>query len=422
MSSLFVQGKSALRGSVAIMGSKNAALPLLAATLLTEEECVLENVPRITDVVHFLSLMESMGVNVQWQGAHTLSLRAQSVDANSLNREGVKQLRGSVLLFGALLARCGDLENVPEPGGCIIGNRPLDTHFRALEALGAHITVDQARSMYTMRAPKLKGTHVILPEFSVTATENLLLAAATADGVTEISLAAQEPHVMQLVAFLQKMGVKITIPEAHRIRIEGTQSLKGARVSVIPDSIEAGTFAIAALVSGGDLTLSPVDPRHLESVLTILGDAGAFVETKGDSLRVRATGPIKSFSLKAQPYPGFPTDLQAPFGLLATQAHGTSLIHDTLFEGRFGYAQELNKMGARIVQCDPHRILVTGPTALLGREIPSLDLRAGATLLLAGLIAEGTTIIHDAEVVDRGYEKLDERLVGVGARIKRAPS
>lgn len=420
MASFRIRGRAHLQGNISIAGSKNAALPILAATLLTEEVCRIHNIPRIRDVENFLSILESLGVDIVWEGEHSVRIQAHTVDPKRLDRDLVERLRGSVLLLGPLLARCRVIERFPEPGGCIIGNRPLDTHFRALESLGATIDADVQASTYALSSKWLTGTKIILPEFSVTATENVLMAASLARGDTILSLAAEEPHVQQLAEFLTHMGAKIKGAGNHTIHITGAGKLHGAEISLIPDTVEIGTFAVAALATRGRLRLSPVVPDHLDSLIRTLQDIGAEVHLKDATLEVRAqTRAFNSFMLQTRPYPGFPTDLQAAFGLLATQVRGTSLIHDTMFESRFGYAHELVKMGARIFPCDPHRILVTGPTTLFGREIPSLDLRAGATLIIAGLIATGTTVIQHAEIVDRGYERIEERLRAVGADIKR---
>jgi len=408
-----------LRGKVKISGSKNAATPIIAATLLTREKCVLENVPKIRDVNNLLDILKGMGAKVNWIDDHKLEIQCKDISLDNLDRKAVKKMRSSVLLLGPILARFRSVENFPEPGGCIIGNRPLDAHFAALKALGAEIEVDGNRGAYSMRTEKLANAEITLPEFSVTATENLLMAASLISGKTIIRGAAVEPHVQDLIKFLNAMGAKIIFSGQHEITVDGAEKLSGAKHAIIPDQIEMGTFAAAAAATRGDIEIESVDLTHLDLIILKLKQIGAQIEIGEGKLRVSTDGSLRSFRLQTMPYPGFPTDLQAPFGLLATQAIGTSLIHDPLFEGRMGYVGELVKMGANAVVCDPHRVLITGATPLYGTEIRSLDLRAGATLILAGLAAEGETIIHDAEIVERGYERFDERLRALGAEITK---
>lgn len=408
-----------MRGKVKISGSKNAATPIIAATLLTREKCVLENVPKIRDVNNLLDILKGMGADVNWLDEHKLEIQCKDIALEKLDRKAVKKMRSSVLLLGPILARFRSIENFPEPGGCIIGNRPLDAHFAALKALGAEIEVDGNRGAYSMRAEKLANAEIILPEFSVTATENLLMAASLISGKTIIRGAAVEPHVQDLIKFLNSLGAKIIFSGQHEITVDGAEKLNGAKHTIIPDQIEIGTFAAAAAATRGDIEIESVDLAHLDLIILKLKQIGVQIEIGDGKLRVSTDGSLRSFRLQTMPYPGFPTDLQAPFGLLATQAIGTSLIHDPLFEGRMGYVGELVKMGANAVVCDPHRVLITGATPLYGTEIRSLDLRAGATLILAGLAAEGETVIHDAEIVERGYERFDERLRSLGAAIAK---
>lgn len=407
-----------MRGKVKISGSKNAATPIIAATLLTSEKSAIKNVPKIRDVERMLDILKGMGAQVAWVGENELEIQCENISLDKLDRKAVKKMRSSVLLFGPLLSRFKRIDDFPEPGGCIIGNRSLDTHFAGLKSLGAAVLANNHGS-YSLKAERLTGREITLPEFSVTATENILMAASLAEGETVIRGAAVEPHVQDLIKFLNSMGAKIILSGQHEIRIEGVKELRGASHEIIPDQIEIGTFAAAALAAKGEIEMAPVDFSHLDQILLKLKEIGALIEADGRKLRVSTDGSLKAFRLQAMPYPGFPTDLQAPFGLLATLAIGTSLIHDPLFEGRMGYVGELVKMGANAVVCDPHRVLITGSTPLYGTEIRSLDLRAGATLILAGLSAEGETVIHDAEIVERGYEKFDERLRALGAKIEK---
>jgi UDP-N-acetylglucosamine 1-carboxyvinyltransferase len=395
---------------------KNAATPILAATLLTDEPCLLHNIPRIRDVERMLEILRSMGAKAEWVGEHDVRVEAKGADSASLDRKAMRSLRSSVLMMGPMLARFRAVE-IPEPGGCNLGNRPLDTHLIALERLGA-VCAKEGES-YHLKATELVGRTVVLPEFSVTATENLMMAAALAKGRTVIKIAAAEPHVEDLGRFLRKMGAKIDGLGTHTVTIDGVTTLKGAEHEIIPDQIEAGTFLAAAALMRGDLRVEGIRPDHLDIVFQKLESIGANVEVGEDWAEVSAPATLKAFKLQTMPYPGFPTDAMAPFGVLATQCSGTTLIHETMFDGRFGFIHELQKMGANAVISDPHRALITGPTPLYGREIKSLDLRAGMTLVLAGLLAEGETVINDAEIIDRGYEHIEERLRAVGADILR---
>ncbi|MBI5731741.1 MAG: UDP-N-acetylglucosamine 1-carboxyvinyltransferase [Candidatus Magasanikbacteria bacterium] len=415
MSQFIIAGGAKLRGEVEIGGMKNAITPILAACLLTEEECLIERVPRITDVDRMLDILKSLGARVVWKGEHTLSVVCQKINPPSLDRQLFKSMRSSVLFLAPLLVRFQEV-SLPEPGGCIIGNRPLETHFFVLEKFGA--AVKRENDIYHLRAEKLQGGEIILPEFSVTATENALMAAVLAEGDTVIKLAAAEPHAQDLIKFLRSMGAEIEGAGTHTLKIKGVKKLRGARHILIPDQIEIGTFAVAAGATHGEINIHPVIPEHLEKILAVLSSSGVRWEIKGDILKILHSHPLKAFKLQTLPYPGFPTDLQAPFGVLATQCQGTTLIHDPLYEGRLGYINELVKMGANAVVCDPHRVLITGPTPLYGREIKSFDLRAGATLLIAGLLAEGETILNEGEVIFRGYEAIDEKLRRLGAEIK----
>lgn len=416
-----IRGGKHLRGRVPIFGAKNASGPLIAATLLLKGPVRFKNVPKLTDLLGLLEIMQDMGVRVEWEGAHELLIDATTLDAKKLNKKKMKKMRFSILLLGPMLARAKHV-SVGEPGGCSIGNRPIDAHLFALGKLGAEIETEDDGTL-AMSAKELKGNYVILPEFSVTATENLLMAAATAKGHTSIRLAAAEPHVQDLCRFLNACGAKIKGIGSHELEIDGVKELKPPKKAwtVIPDMLEVGTFAVAAAITRGDIEMAPVDVSHLDAVLSLLSRIGVKHEvTKDGALRVQGVSRMQAVSkIQALIYPGFPTDLQALFGLLSTQCHGTTLIQDPLFEGRMGYVNELLKMGANAVIADPHRVVITGPTPLRGTEIRSLDLRAGATMVLAGLIAEGETIIHDAEMVYRGYEDLDGRLCALGADIEQ---
>ena len=394
---------------------KNAAAPILAATLLTVDDCVIDRVPRISDVEKIMEIMKSLGAKIKWSGGHQLTVNCANVNLQNVDKKMVKSIRASILFLGPLLARFKEV-TLPEPGGCIIGNRPIDSHLFALQKLGAEISKE--KEFFHLKTTGLKGAEIILPEFSVTATENAIMAAVLADGVSTIKLAAAEPHVQDLISFLNKMGAKISGAGTHTLKIEGVKKLNGAKHELIPDQIEIGTFAVVAAATHGEIFIHPIALEHLDKILSVLSSIGVNWEIKDDTLLIHHSHPLKAFKLQTMPYPGFPTDLQAPFGVLATQCQGTSLIHDPLFEGRLGYINELIKMGANAVICDPHRVLVTGPTPLYAREIKSFDLRAGATMIIAGLVAEGETILNEAEIVYRGYERIDEKLRLLGADIE----
>lgn len=416
MAKFIIQGGRKLTGEISIGGMKNAATPILAATLLTEEECVISNVPKIADVEKMLEIFKSLGSQIEWRDEHTLAIKNQDLNLTSLDKKLVKSMRSSILLLGPMLARFKEVVT-PEPGGCIIGSRPIGAHLQALEKLGAKI--EHRENDYLLSTKKLIGNLIVLPEFSVTATENAMMAAVLAEGETIIKIAAAEPHVSDLGRFLIKMGAKIDGLGTHTLKIIGVKTLKGAQHHLIADSIEAITYAAAAILTHGDLKIKNIQPEDLDLVILKLREMGANLEVGADYLHIKPSYHLKAFKLQTLPYPGFPTDLQAVFGVLATQCEGTTLIHETLYENRFNYVNELVKMGANAIIADPHRVVVNGPTPLYGQEMRSFDLRAGATLIIAGLIAQGETIINEAEIVDRGYEKIGERLATLGADIKR---
>jgi len=415
MPSVNILGGAKLRGEVPIFGMKNAVLPCIAATILTREPVTLKNVPRITDAANMLKIIESLGGTVEWIEEHTVKIQCDNLDFNLLDKKQVKSMRSSVLLMGPLMARFKQIE-LSEPGGCILGNRPLDDHIAVFRGFGAE--VKRIEGGLKLSATELKGS-TFFARFSVTATENALMAASLANGTTTIKLAAREPHVCNLIDMLVGMGARISGRGTSTITIVGIDALKGSTHAIIPDQIEIGTFIAAAAATRGDIHMRPIVPEHLDAVFALMDKMGLPYEINGDSLHVMPNGSLKAFKLQTGPYPAFPTDLQAPFGVVAMQAAGTSLIQETMFEGRLGYINELTKMGGNATICDPHRVLITGPTPLYGREIRSIDLRAGATLVIAALIAEGESTIHDAHILDRGYYKWDKRLAALGAVIKK---
>ena len=416
MSKLMIEGGHSLSGEVTVSGSKNAVLPILAATLLTGDSCVINNVPDIQDIHTLAQILESLGSSVDFSH-NRLTVSGSKVDGRDPDFVLVKRIRASVLILGPLLARFKKVK-VTHPGGCHIGARPIDVHLKAFQSLGATIRSDD--QFYYIEAQELRGTKIVLGEMSVTGTENIMMAAVLAEGTTEIRLAAAEPEVNNLAECLNRMGAKISGIGTHTLIIEGVERLHGAELTVIPDRLEAGTFAIAAAVAHGDVLIKGYVHDHLDIFTEKLRDANIKFDLIGtDQICVHRTTLVKPVDIRTDIYPGFPTDLQAPFAILLTQAVGTSKIYETMYDGRLNYFVELSKMGATASILDPHRAIVSGPTPLYGKEIDSLDIRAGATLVLAALIAEGHSVINHAELIDRGYERIAEKLRALGAKIER---
>jgi UDP-N-acetylglucosamine 1-carboxyvinyltransferase len=416
MTKLVIEGGYSLRGEVTVSGSKNAALPIVAATLLTSEPCIIHNVPDIQDIHTLSQILESLGVVTNFSN-NRLTVDGSKVDGRDPDFVLVRKIRASVLILGPLLARFKKIK-VTHPGGCHIGARPIDIHLKAFQSLGASVRSDD--QFYYIEAPELTGSKLVLGEMTVTGTENILMAAVLAKGPTEIRLAAAEPEVNNLAECLNKMGAKISGIGTHTLVIEGVERLHGAELTVIPDRLEAGTFAIAAAVTHGDVLIKGYAHDHLDLFTEKLRDANVQFDLIGtDQIHIHRTTQIKPVDIRTNSYPGFPTDLQAPFAVLMTQAMGTSKIYETIFDGRLNYLVELAKMGATASVLDPHRAIVSGPTPLHGKEIESLDIRAGATLVLAALIADGKSTISRAELIDRGYERIAEKFQALGAKIER---
>lgn len=413
---LIINGRKKLRGTIRVAGAKNAVLPILAATLLTEKRCVISNVPRIRDVETMMSILQSIGKKAAWLGSNVIEVSGSVHSLKNISPKLVKSIRASNLLVGPLLTRFHSL-HIPEPGGCAIGNRPLDDHFHGFRRMGVSIT--RSRGMYTFSHRGLETKTIVFIAPSVTATENIIMAAAMANGTTLIKNAACEPHVQDLCYFLNAIGCRITGIGTSTLTIKGVRRATGASHAVIPDPIETVSFVIMGLATKSPIIISGIRPDHVDIPLEVLLHAGARFDMHRNSITLKQIGLLSAMNIQTRPYPGIPTDLQALFGVLATQANGTTSIHETIFDGRFGYIQELLLMGADGVVCDPHRALITGPTPLSGKEIRSLDLRAGMALIVAGLCASGQTIIHDAHIIDRGYERIDERLRALGADIMR---
>jgi len=412
-----IKGGKRLKGEIIVCGSKNATTPILAATLLTKETCVISNIPLIEDVFRMLEILQSMGAVVEWKGKRKVAITAKNIDPKKMDTELVKQLRSSILLWGSLAARF-DHFSFYRPGGCLIGARPVDTHLDALQKMGVKIKAQ--KKGYVVDASLRRSATVILREFSVTGTENAMLLAASMPGKTIIKIAAAEPHVEDLGKFLIRMGAKITGLGTNTITIEGNKKLRGAEHSVIPDANEAATFLILGVATGSAITVKNAREEHLDLVLEKLREFGADFKVKKNEIAVIPAKKLRALTkLDTRIYPGIPTDVQAPFGVLATQAEGETFVFDTLFEGRFNYVPEIIKMGGKIDILNQHQVVISGKTPLKGTLIKSYDLRAGAALIIAALTASGTTIIEEIYQVDRGYERIEERLQKIGAEIKR---
>lgn len=421
MQKFIVTGGSALNGEVRIAGAKNAVLKLMAAATLTDEPCLLRNVPRISDVMIMRETMSDIGFEVARPEADALQITAGRADWLFVPLEAAMKMRSSFILLGPLLTRFGRVI-ISNPGGDRIGRRPVNLHVDAMEQLGARI--EYKNGYYFAEAPDgLRGAQIGFPYVTVMGTENALLAAVLASGTTVIENAAQEPETDDLIAMLCGMGARIERTAEHRIEVEGVDRLHGIEHRVMGDRLEAGTFAIAAAVTGGEVTMTGVDSTHLGAFLEVLGRMGVPYETTDDGLRVgnagSGAGGYRPTDVETQPYPGFATDLQAPLAVLMTQADGESTIHETIYEDRLDYTTELTKMGAVIEVLDERHARIAGPTPLHGREVQIADLRAGATLVLAALAAEETSVISGVEHVDRGYEQIEAKLVALGAQIQR---
>jgi len=417
MSKLIINGPARLHGKVRISGSKNAALPIIAATLLTKGKNTLRNVPDITDIHDLLEIVEKLGAKVTFSG-NTLEIDNSDINGKDPDSNLVRNIRASILLIGPLLARNKKV-NISAPGGCFIGNRPLDDIFDLFEQFDTEIR--EEKDIYHFTVPELTGREITMRHMSVTATENAVMTAVLAKGKTVIRLAACEPHVQDLCKFLNKMGTKISGIGTNELVITGVNELKPCEYTIVSDEIEAATYIVAAAATNSEITLENIDTQTVEySVFSKFKEAGVDLEIKKDSILVKKTFGIKPVKkIWTAPCPHFPTDLQAPFAVLMTQADGSTLIHETMFEGRLNYIKELRKMGANATILDPHRAVIVGPTPLFGKRITTLDLRAGATLIIAALVAKGESIVSQSEIIDRGYEGIVEKLQSLGADIRR---
>ncbi len=412
-----IRGGKKLAGTIRVCGSKNAVLPILAATLLTSSPCRIENVPRIADVTAMLAIIESVGAKVKWLKEHTLEVHARTVDSRTVRSEFVSKLRGSILLAGALLARTGRVQ-MSYPGGDQIGSRPIGVHLDAFRSLDASVRVGDTLVIESRRGPNSR--RVVLTEPNVTATENALLAASRTPGVTEIRLAAMEPHVQALAEVLTQMGAHVDAMGTPFLRIRGRRTLRGFTYRLRPDELEISALAVLAAATRSRLDISPIVPEQLDGVFTALNAMGVRYDIERRILRVSPRrGPYRTANLQVGLYPKLGSDHLPPFAVLATQADGATLLHEWMYEGRLRYIEELNKMGANALVLDPHRAIIIGPTPLTGREITGFDIRSGMVLVIAALVAQGTSTIHNVEHLDRGYERLEERLKSIGADIQR---
>ena len=414
MDKLLIEGGSRLTGEIAISGAKNAALPILCAALLCAEPVTFTNVPQLRDVGTLLALLARMGVKIEREG-DTVTLDASGLTEPVAPYEMVKTMRASILVLGPLSARCGQA-SVSLPGGCAIGARPVDQHIKGLQAMGAKVDVEHG--YVRVNAPRLKGARLVTDMVTVTGTENLMMAACLADGETIIENAACEPEVLDLANCLAAMGAKISGAGTEMIRIEGVPRLHGAQHRIMPDRIETGTYLCAAAATGGQVRLTGTQASSLDAVIGKLIEAGCAIRCEPDNIRIEAPRRLTAVSLRTAPYPAFPTDMQAQFMALDCVANGTATIRETIFENRFMHAVELQRLGADI-HIDGNMAVVRGVERLQGATVMATDLRASASLVIAGLLAEGTTTIERIYHLDRGYESLDEKLAALGARVGR---
>ena len=418
MEQYVIKGGNPLVGEVEIGGAKNAALAILAAAVMTDEPVLVENMPDVRDTNVMLQAMESIGVKVERVDRHTVRIIAKNVKGHVIEDDYIKKIRASYYLIGALLGKYKEAE-VSLPGGCNIGCRPIDQHLKGFRALGAK--VDIAHGMIIAKADELKGNHIYLDVVSVGATINVMLASIMAEGITIIENAAKEPHVVDVANFLNSMGANIKGAGTDVIRVRGVERLHGTEYAIIPDQIEAGTFMFAAAVTKGDVTVKNVIPKHLESISAKLLEIGGEVEESDDAVRVVAAKPLTHTHVKTLPYPGFPTDMQPQITVALALSSGTSIVTESIFENRFKYVDELTRMGANI-KVEGNTAIIDGVTRYTGASITAPDLRAGAALVLAGLVAEGYTTVDDIRYIERGYEDFEIKLRSLGAQIEKVDS
>ena len=413
-----IKGGKPLSGEVEVGGAKNAALGLLAAAIMTDEDVTIENLPDVSDINQLIDAIENIGATVTRTDRHTVTINGSTIKSHVVDYEQMRKIRASYYLLGALLGKMSKAE-VALPGGCAIGSRPIDQHLKGFRALGADIITDHG--MVNAQAERLTGSHIFFDVVSVGATINVMLAAVKAEGRTVIENCAKEPHIVDVANMLNSMGANIRGAGTDKIRIQGVPSLHGTVYSTIPDQIEAGTFMCAAAATGGEILVKNVIPRHLESISSKLIEMGCTVIEYDDAVRVKAGDFIRGAKIKTLPYPGFPTDMQPQMTAVLSLAHGNSSVTESIFENRFKYVDELNRMGA-IIKVESNAAFITGVGGLQGAEVSAPDLRAGAALVIAGLSANGFTTVNDIVYIKRGYERFVEKLKGLGAIIDTASS
>lgn len=416
MEKLVITGPTPLRGDVKISGAKNAAVAIIPATILINGICTIENLPNISDVKSYFEILESLGIKITWINRHTVQVDSRNITSSTAPLDLTRKFRASYYLIGALLGRCGRAE-VGLPGGCNLGPRPIDQHIKGFEALGADVDVSSGN--ITATCEKLKANSIYMDIVSVGATMNIILASVLAEGTTTIDNAAKEPHIVDLANFLNTMGADIRGAGTDVIKINGVKELKGnATYSIVPDQIEAGTFMLAAIASKGDITIHNCITKHLEPVIAKIQEIGGNVDANGDHVRVWWTKRTTKANVKTLPYPGFPTDLQSQMGVVLSMSSGTSIINESIWDSRFQYTQELNKMGAKITTSGKTAIF-EGVDYLYGAPVTATDLRAGAALIMAGTSANGVTEVFNLHHIDRGYENIEEKFRKLGANIER---
>lgn len=418
MEQYIIKGGIPLVGEVEIGGAKNAALAIIAAAIMTDDTVVIENLPDVRDINVLLEAMQEIGADVERVDRHTAKINGGKIGAHSVDYEFIKKIRASYYLLGALLGKYKEA-SVPLPGGCNIGSRPIDQHIKGFEALGAKVDIEGG--YIKAKAEHLQGAHIYLDMESVGATINIMMAAAMADGNTVIENVAKEPHVVDVANFLNSMGANIKGAGTDVIRIKGVEKLHGTEYSIIPDQIEAGTFMFAAAATCGDVLVKNIIPKHMEGASAKLLEMGCIVEEYDDAIRVIGRRPMKPTRIKTAPYPGFPTDMQPQIATLLALANGTSTVTESIFENRFKYVDELARMGANI-KVEGNRAVVIGVEKFSGARVSAPDLRAGAALVMAGMVADGITIVDDIHYIQRGYERFEEKLQGLGAKIERVSS
>jgi UDP-N-acetylglucosamine 1-carboxyvinyltransferase len=413
---LVITGPTPLRGDVKISGAKNAAVAIIPATILINGICTIENLPNISDVKSYFEILESLGIKITWINRHTVQVDSRNITSSTAPLDLTRKFRASYYLIGALLGRCGRAE-VGLPGGCNLGPRPIDQHIKGFEALGAEVDVSSGN--ITATCEKLKANSIYMDIVSVGATMNIILASVLAEGTTTIDNAAKEPHIVDLANFLNTMGADIRGAGTDVIKINGVKELRGnATYSIVPDQIEAGTFMLAAIASKGDITIHNCITKHLEPVIAKIQEIGGNVDANGDHVRVWWTKRTTKANVKTLPYPGFPTDLQSQMGVVLSMSSGTSIINESIWDSRFQYTQELNKMGAKITTSGKTAIF-EGVDYLYGAPVTATDLRAGAALIMAGTSANGVTEVFNLHHIDRGYENIEEKFRKLGANIER---